>query len=125
MEVKRILKPNGLLILSVPNIAALHRRLLLLAGKSPLQSAETKFKKEAAHGHGHLHEYTLKELEALVSKCDFRILNKGWVGPKIADSLRYRKQDFKSRFVRLVYHAVQQLWPAWKNVVWVTATKNE
>jgi SAM-dependent methyltransferase len=34
-EVRRILKPGGLFIIGVPNLAALHNRVLLLFGKQP------------------------------------------------------------------------------------------
>ncbi len=36
VEIDRILKPGGCLIISVPNLAAWHNRFLLLIGKQPL-----------------------------------------------------------------------------------------
>lgn len=34
-EIARVLKPNGLLIIGVPNLASLHNRLMLMLGRQP------------------------------------------------------------------------------------------
>ncbi len=34
-EVRRVIRPGGYLVLTVPNLAAVHNRLLLLAGRQP------------------------------------------------------------------------------------------
>ena len=47
-EVTRVLKPGGSFIVGVPNLAALHNRLLLLAGKQPSQ-----LKNHSAHVRGY------------------------------------------------------------------------
>ena len=47
-EVTRTLKPGGSFIVGVPNLAALHNRLLLLAGKQPSQ-----LKNHSAHVRGY------------------------------------------------------------------------
>jgi len=50
-EIKRVLKPNGVLILSTPNVASLGRRLLLLFGKNPYFEASLGFPPNATAGH--------------------------------------------------------------------------
>jgi len=50
-EIKRVLKPNGYLVLSTPNVASFGRRLLLLLGKNPYFEASYGFPPEALAGH--------------------------------------------------------------------------
>lgn len=67
-EVRRIMRPQGKLIISVPNIAALYQRIRLLLGISPLPSAD---KLTAIFYRGHVHEYTMGETTALLRACNF------------------------------------------------------
>jgi len=67
-EIKRILKPNGFLILSTPNIATLGRRLMLLFGINPL--IETSL----TQGSGHIRYFTINSLQKLLEKHDFKII---------------------------------------------------
>ena len=50
-HVKRVLKPNGFLVLSTPNVASFGRRFLLLFGKNPYFEASFGFPPEAHSGH--------------------------------------------------------------------------
>jgi len=50
-EIKRVLNPNGFLILSTPNVASLGRRLFLLLGKNPYFEASFGYPPEARAGH--------------------------------------------------------------------------
>ena len=72
-EVKRIIRPSGRLILAAPNIASLVNRIKLLFGVTPLENADNQMKKEWVHGHGHIHEYTRKELLSLCKSLGFKI----------------------------------------------------
>jgi len=67
-EIKRILKPNGYLVLSTPNIATLGRRLMLMFGINPL--IETSL----SQGSGHIRYFTKKSLEELLKKHQFKII---------------------------------------------------
>jgi SAM-dependent methyltransferase len=58
-EVSRTLKPNGYLIIGVPNLAALHNRLLLLLGKQP-----SCLKNSSAHVRGYTRSDLMRTLEA-------------------------------------------------------------
>lgn len=66
-EIKRILKPNGNVIISTPNIATLGRRIMLLFGINPL--IETSLQNAS----GHIRYFTKKSLQQLLEKHSFKI----------------------------------------------------
>ena len=68
-EIARTLKPNGILILLVPNIAYLKHRLRLLLGKLPKTSGM-----ETGWDGGHLHYFTQKSLQGLLKKYRLQII---------------------------------------------------
>jgi len=87
-EVKRVLRPGGKLLLSVPNIATLHKRLKLLFGKNILPPADRQLNGDKIHGYGHLHEYTMGEIEAILRGVGFKILKKRHLQPPFRDALK-------------------------------------
>ncbi|MDA8161789.1 MAG: methyltransferase domain-containing protein [Desulfobacteraceae bacterium] len=50
-EIKRVLKPKGVLILSTPNVASLGRRIFLLLGENPYFEASFGYPPKAHAGH--------------------------------------------------------------------------
>jgi methionine biosynthesis protein MetW len=78
-ELRRVLKKNGFLILSVPNIAAYYNRFLLLAGKLPLgieSASELVFppvKAKDVYNTGHVRAYTKETITKLIQYHGFKI----------------------------------------------------
>jgi ubiquinone/menaquinone biosynthesis C-methylase UbiE len=68
-EFYRVLINNGFLIIEVPNLAYLPRRISLLLGKQPKVSA-----KDFGWDGGHLHNFTQESLKELLQKNGFKIL---------------------------------------------------
>lgn len=70
-NIKKIITPKGILLISVPNALTLSHRLNALTGKNIYWD-----KKDIVNGvyggYGHIREYTVKEIKGLVSKY-FRI----------------------------------------------------
>jgi len=75
-EIKRVLKNNGIFIISTPNIGYLKHRLRAIIGKSPKTSGvktQDKLAKKYWDG-GHLHYFTFSDMRQLLSKHKFRII---------------------------------------------------
>jgi len=77
MEIKRVLKPEGFLILSTPNLACWYNRLLLLFGIQPMFTEVSSigvFGRSGTLPVGHLRLFTLRALRAFLSFHGFKIL---------------------------------------------------
>jgi len=76
-EVHRILKPNGILLLSTPNLRSLEGFVNFLfrnKAYSCLGSIYDEYKKLEHLGHmGHVREYTTREVSEFLSRCGFRL----------------------------------------------------
>ena len=65
------LRPGGFLVLQTPNALALHKRLRMLVGRSPLEPI-----RESRQNPGHFHEYTLGELQEAAGRAGLAV--EGW-----------------------------------------------
>lgn len=113
-EVRRVIRPQGKLILSVPNIAALYQRIRLLFGISPLRPADHQMSRT---WHDHIHEYTMKEIASLLEACNFTILNKKYVCANAA------KERWVSSLIRRIYDAVVLLIPPFRSTIHIECLK--
>jgi len=91
-ELRRVCKSDGRVIVGVPNLAGIKRRLELLMGKLPITSAQHSFSENAWDGY-HLHNFTQASLDWLLRK-------EGLVPTRWAAQgrLRWLKQTWPSLF---------------------------
>lgn len=62
-QIARWLRPGGHLVLQTPNAVALHKRLRILAGRSPCSVTD----------HGHIHEFMVGELTDAAAEAGFDV----------------------------------------------------
>lgn len=87
-ELRRVLSPSGILVITVPNIVSLMNRIRVLAGASPLPDPDYQLRPGM---HGHIHEYTMGELVSLLNRLGFRIVGKRYIMPGEPRSRGIRK----------------------------------
>lgn len=68
-EISRVLKSNGKLLISTPNLASFGRRLFLLLGKNP----HIELSPNEPTSVGHIRYFTFKTLEDLLKKNNFKV----------------------------------------------------
>lgn len=67
-EIARVLKPNGKLVITIPNLTSSGNRLLMLLGFAPYN-----LEVRARQGAGHLRLYTFRTMRQLLIDCNFAI----------------------------------------------------
>lgn len=73
--IKMILKSNGYLILSCPNICSLKYRIAFLLGKIPAHAAKADCQYQDKRA-GHVRDYNFEEVEKALKMVDFNIIEK-------------------------------------------------
>ncbi|OGC45113.1 hypothetical protein A2V49_02305 [candidate division WWE3 bacterium RBG_19FT_COMBO_34_6] len=106
-NIYKVLKKNGCLIISTPNVATLGRRIMLFLGKNPY--LETTLRKTDA---GHIRYFTFKDLENL-------LIYHGFIIKKTESTyISFDKQGrFKSRLLA-------KLFPTFGSNIVIEAVKN-
>jgi SAM-dependent methyltransferase len=101
-NIHQVLRQEGVLIFSVPNLASLRNRVKLLFGISPLELLGEQFK--TIHGHGHLREYTLTEATTLLTAAQFQIRSMQYLQPSVMDVLKRPYEPLLQKIVKGVYY---------------------
>lgn len=71
-EICRVLKPEGELILTTPNLLALYKRVKVLFGKSPFQPVSIR--RDRGRAQDHIREYSMDELYLLLQETGFEVI---------------------------------------------------
>jgi SAM-dependent methyltransferase len=117
-EVRRVIRKGGKLILSVPNIAALHCRLKLLFGVQPLSDPDLPIP--------HLHEYTMKEITSMLKACDLVILGRKYLRHSPTDAFRgFQEGSLLRSLSRVVYRGIAPLLmvPSFGDTIYLECSK--
>lgn len=77
-EIRRVLKNDGLVIITIPNIAHLIRRLIFLFGVFP--EDHQKYRTSGTSKWEHIRFYTLKSVKQLVDEAGFNVVEIKGVG---------------------------------------------
>jgi len=75
VNIRTLLKDDGILLLTVPNISSLWNRIRLLFGKNVLGSKH-EIINGVYGGYGHIREYTFKETLQLLSESGYKVVRK-------------------------------------------------
>lgn len=98
-EIHRVLIPGGFLILTTPNLAALHNRLALLLGYQPFPlSASLRYNLgrpyepafQAPQSLDHVRVFTLRSLLALLRRHGFTVVTLRGAGAQLPADLKFR-----------------------------------
>ena len=118
-EVYRVLKPNGIFVLSTPNLASIHNRIALLLGYQPFPigvSARMNIGRvyepdEHAQSLDHVRVMTLRSLKELLKIHKFEILEVKGSCAMLPENMRFRSfikavDKFFTMFPGLSYRVI-------------------
>ena len=114
-EIHRVLKPNGKFILDTPNAASAIKRLVfLIRGVPPYPSIEDFFFSESPFT-GHNREYTLHDLQKVLSLSGFEMLS-----AELFNLRGLSSYNVKTAFIQGIIPAMVK---SLRNYIWVVTRK--
>lgn len=121
-EARRVLKENGILILTTPNRARLISRIRLLKGDPDLESPFLAFKRVEDYGHaGHIRLYTFGELREMLEGVNLTIKKVVYFDYKsqiFADKDKHGMFQ-KPRFTAVIKKAARSIKPRVFFILWL------
>jgi len=124
LEIKRILKPGGLLLLKTPNMARLSNVLALLVGKNVVERFPDD---DTGLTHitdviTHIREYTMKELKILMNRAGYKIIKSKYSLSRDRIPPRHNL-NWKRKFRRLMLMPVLRIIPTLRSSILILGQK--
>ena len=122
-EFNRILKPNGYLIVSTPNVSNLKHRIEMIFGRHFYFPIESWFNSDDFVGH--FREYTSKELRYIIENSNFEIRKILFSNSQLLDfeKFPYLKLNSVKNILVLLYVMITSLFPSLRNFIILVAKK--
>lgn len=127
LEMYRVLKPNGLLMVTTPNIVRSINRVKLLLGKSIMFPIDVYFennKKGNIIYHRHNREYILDELVTVIFDAGFLIENKGYFISYTPFRKKVTKDSLVMKMGKIGNFLLISLFPKLQDTLFVIAKKS-
>lgn len=97
-EVRRVLKPGGLFILSTPNLASIHNRIALLLGYQPFPTSVSArmnigrlYEPDSKQSLDHIRLFTLRSLKELLRIHEFKIIEIKGSSASLPRNIKFRR----------------------------------
>lgn len=124
LELKRLLKPGGRLILTTPNIARFDNIIRLMLGRNivepfPLRDENLRHITDAMM---HIREYTMAELATLLDQAGFTMIRRQYLLAQELASWRFCTGITK-KLPRLLRLALASIMVPWRSILLITGQK--
>lgn len=117
-EVKRVLKPGGLVLFSVPNLSSLSNRIRFVLGRNVL-TVERFY----SDSFGHFREYNMREVEHLFGQLAMPVLTREYTQYGPPRKFKPGPKAAASQLLRLLSRCLASVVPSFRSVCLVVARK--
>ncbi len=122
LEVKRVLKKGGILLLTTPNLYALHKIIMFNTGFS-FNNAFFEFNKVKTTGYmGHIREYSNKEIKEILINSGFRVKYTNFENYNNFSNVHFLKR-FPLNILVLLFDFILKIIPPFRQYQIVVAIK--
>lgn len=125
-EIKRVLKPDGLAIITTPNVLRSVNRLSPLLGKSIYPPNKAFYDEEVGDDNfyfRHNKEYTMEEMEELITASELKIKHKEFFISYTSFRKRAIPDNLFLKSGKIINYLLMQILPSWRDTLYLELGK--